>query len=120
MRSEIKILRPLRTFDTKELVFYNSFNKLEPIYIKQPVDNSLNSVQNLMVKFVSDLKTSFPATVSTILRTSEKVARDDSGVSCKLCKVRIIKSSVISVVSKSVSDRGCDNLMEIFMVLRLF
>lgn len=84
---EVKILRPLRTFELKELVFYNMFHKLEPISINQSEDNPYDSVQDLMLKFVNDLKTSFPATVSTILKTSDKIAVHEAGVSCKVCKV---------------------------------
>lgn len=63
------------------------FNKLEPISIKPSDDSPYDSVQDLTLKFVNDLKTCFPATVSTILKTSEKIAAAEPGISCKFCKV---------------------------------
>ncbi|KAJ8965551.1 hypothetical protein NQ314_004051 [Rhamnusium bicolor] len=90
---DVKILRPLRLFDLKELAFYNKFNNLDPICIRHREVNPYSSVQDLMKKFVKDLQENFPATVTTVMKTGDKLALDkDNTEICKLCKVSIINS----------------------------
>lgn len=88
-RSEIKILRPLRTFDMEELEYYNKFNNLEPISVPQSELDRNSSIQGLLLNFVKDLQTEFPATITTVLKTGEKIASflPDNNC-CRLCKVR--------------------------------
>jgi cytoplasmic tRNA 2-thiolation protein 2 len=69
----VKILRPLRLFDAKELALYNYLNNLEPVTFRIPLDNPYKSVQQLMKKFVNDLQVNYPATVTTILKTGDKL-----------------------------------------------
>jgi hypothetical protein len=63
----------LRLFDAKELALYNYLNNLEPVTFRIPLDNPYKSVQQLMKKFVNDLQVNYPATVTTILKTGDKL-----------------------------------------------
>lgn len=52
--------------------------------------NPYSSVQNLMEKFVSDLQINYPSTISTIVRTGDKLCIDknfEQNETCPLCKV---------------------------------
>lgn len=76
-------------FDVKELAFYNKFNDLEPVSVPKLTENPYNSVQELMLKFVKDLQITFPATITTVVKTGDKIAScqvDEN--SCILCKVK--------------------------------
>ncbi|CAH0555444.1 unnamed protein product [Brassicogethes aeneus] len=91
---DVKILRPLRLFDMKELAFYNKLNSLDPISIKQTEINPYSSVQDLMKKFVNDLQVNYPATVTTIMKTGDKLAINDNGKQkCQLCMGPILNSN---------------------------
>lgn len=84
------MLRPLRVYEEKELVFYNFYNKIDTVHILIQQDNSFSSVQNLLKKFVYDLQISYPATVATVVRTGDKLAVHNNikfNQRCKLCKV---------------------------------
>ncbi|CAH1102564.1 unnamed protein product [Psylliodes chrysocephalus] len=85
--TEVKILKPLRLFDMKELAFYNNHNNLEPLSVRQIEVNPYSSVQDLMTKFVTDLQVNYPATVTTILKTGDKLSLNKHiDVHCRLCK----------------------------------
>lgn len=74
-------------FDLKELVFYNKFNNLEPLSIQKSEGNVYSSVQSLMENFLKDLQIEFPSTITTILKTGEKISASDTGQFCNVCKV---------------------------------
>lgn len=89
--SDVKILRPLRVFEEKELAFYNIYNKVETIHIPiiQP-ENPFSSIQNLLKKFVNELQMNYPATIATVVRTGDKLTVDNNiqlNRKCRLCKV---------------------------------
>lgn len=89
----------------KELAFYNKLNNLEPISVQQ-IDNSpYSSVQDLMLKFVKDIQIDFPATVTTVLKTGDKIATNVTGQTCNLCKVKIINSILNSNVFLTINFR---------------
>lgn len=94
--SEVTIFRPLRQFDLKELAFYNYLHNLSPIAVRQKYDAVSLSVQDIMRRFVTDLQINFPATVTTILKTGEKLEAVKAGSSgtCKLCKVILTHSGM--------------------------
>lgn len=72
----------------KELAFYNQLNNLVPISVKQSQVNPYSSVQDLMKKFVSELQVNYPATVTTIMKTGDKLALTcEDNQKCKLCQV---------------------------------
>ncbi|CAG9856237.1 unnamed protein product [Phyllotreta striolata] len=84
---EVRILKPLRQFDMKELALYNNFNRLESLSVRKSAVNPYSSVQDLMAKFVIELQKDFPATVTTIVKTGDKLSLDKNAeVKCKLCK----------------------------------
>lgn len=85
----VKILRPLKQFDVKELAFYNYLNDLEPISIRQPFESSSNSIQSLIKTFVDNLQLEYPATVSTIVKTGDKLGaiNNETKKKCLFCKV---------------------------------
>ncbi|XP_018576024.1 cytoplasmic tRNA 2-thiolation protein 2 [Anoplophora glabripennis] len=93
-RDDVKLLRPLRLFDMKELALYNKFNGLEPLSIPYFEVNPYASVQDLMIKFVNDLQQNFPATITTIMKTGDKLSLD-KGITdiCTLCKGALPKKS---------------------------
>nr|XP_023029119.1 cytoplasmic tRNA 2-thiolation protein 2 [Leptinotarsa decemlineata] len=115
---DVKILRPLRLFDMKELVLYNEINNSKPLSIRQPEVNPYSSVQDLMKKFVSDLQVNFPSTVNTILKTGDKLAVAESGpLKCKMCQGMLLKKSFLLTSEDStnfshlVSTRSTDNTL---------
>nr|CAD7423817.1 unnamed protein product [Timema monikensis] len=112
----IKVLRPMRDFTNKEVAFYNFFNKLEPLVISSlgTKADTQASIQKLTEKFVTDLQDNFPATVSTVFRTGEKLS-GQSGISngrCHLCQAPLdtahIESSALQAThfSRMVSTLG--------------
>lgn len=77
----------------KELAFYNNHNNLEPLSVRQIEVNPYSSVQDLMTKFVTDLQVNYPATVTTILKTGDKLSLNKHiNVHCRLCKVMYFSS----------------------------
>uniref|UniRef100_A0A1Y1M405 Cytoplasmic tRNA 2-thiolation protein 2 n=1 Tax=Photinus pyralis TaxID=7054 RepID=A0A1Y1M405_PHOPY len=90
---DVSVLRPLRNFTIKELALYNYFNHLEPVSFYRKTKNPYSSMQNLVEKFLADLHVNYPATISTIVRTGDKlgVNNEPSEDRCMLCKVPIRK-----------------------------
>ncbi|ENN75847.1 hypothetical protein YQE_07576, partial [Dendroctonus ponderosae] len=93
--SEVKILRPLRNFDMKELAMYNVFHKLEPVSVNPAQIDQYSSVQDLMSYFIIDLQENYPATITTVVKTGDKLALNQSmiAVQCKLCQSAILRNS---------------------------
>ncbi|KAJ8981292.1 hypothetical protein NQ317_004028 [Molorchus minor] len=103
-REEIKILRPLRLFDIKELAFYNRLNNLEPVFVRQREVNHYLSVNNLMRQFIDNLQQNYPATVTTVVKTGDKLTLDRTNTHiCKLCKSLVPKNN--SELSSEESTR---------------
>ncbi|KAL1498303.1 hypothetical protein ABEB36_009121 [Hypothenemus hampei] len=92
---DVKILRPLRTFDMKEVAFYNIFNNLTPVTVRQPDVHQYSSIQTLVNHFITDLQDNYPATVTTIVKTGDKLASGDHIVrdKCKLCQGIILEKT---------------------------
>ncbi|XP_046628098.1 cytoplasmic tRNA 2-thiolation protein 2 isoform X1 [Neodiprion virginianus] len=93
---DIRILRPMRDFTRKELIYYLNFHKLETIQTpglttkKEPY----TSIQKLTEKFVTELNTEFSGTVSAIFRTGEKLSIGNLEASnlietCALCRAQL-------------------------------
>ncbi|KAK9718435.1 Cytoplasmic tRNA 2-thiolation protein 2 [Popillia japonica] len=88
----VNIIKPLRFFDIKELVFYNYFNELIPVVIRKEEADPYSSVQNLMVNFVQNLQTNFPSTITTVVKTGDKLSMDKeifNNRKCELCSLPI-------------------------------
>lgn len=101
----MKLLRPLRLFDMKELALYNKFNDLEPPSIPSSEVNPYSSVQDLMRKFVNDLQQNFPATITTIMKTGDKLSLDKRNADiCSLCKVGyfIFSTFLIHLIKEAI------------------
>ncbi|XP_047984784.1 cytoplasmic tRNA 2-thiolation protein 2 [Leguminivora glycinivorella] len=82
----IKILRPMKDISKEELDYYIRMKNLHPAEqsIIQP-----NSLQSVIGSFVTELQGSFPATISTICKTADKIGTsntDQSKEKCVLCK----------------------------------
>ncbi|PSN31223.1 Cytoplasmic tRNA 2-thiolation protein 2-A [Blattella germanica] len=94
---DIMMLRPMRDFTSKEVVFYNIFNELESVNIPSlgTKSDAHSSIQKLTEKFVTDLQEDFPSTVSTIFRTGEKlsIATSDAQDCCALCQAPLDTTS---------------------------
>ncbi|KAL0278185.1 UNVERIFIED_CONTAM: hypothetical protein PYX00_000081 [Menopon gallinae] len=93
---KIPILRPLKDFTHKEMVFYNVFNGIELADLTSlttmcPTDVSIRKTTEA---FLSGLQEEFPSTVYTIFRTGDKLKAESSYTEkdkiCTLCD-RLIK-----------------------------
>lgn len=85
----MRIIRPLRVFDIKELAFYNIFNNLEPVSVPHKMLNPYASIQNLMEKFVKDLQVNYPSTITTVMKTGDKLTVENFQeiLKCTFCQV---------------------------------
>lgn len=91
---------------------YNFYNNLAPVTFYKENFNPFLSVQNLMKKFVEDLQISYPATITTIVKTGEKLTNKDKLVNsrCSLCKVNIFEFLYINIlISNIISQIPKDN-----------
>ncbi|KDR24498.1 cytoplasmic tRNA 2-thiolation protein 2-A [Zootermopsis nevadensis] len=116
--TDVMLLRPMRDFTKKEIVFYNIFNKLESVVIPSLGTKSdpHASIQKLTEKFVIDLQEDFPATVSTIFRTGDKLSLGNNTTEgdnfCTLCQAPLdttfTASSALQATefSRTVSNLG--------------
>ncbi|KPI94851.1 Cytoplasmic tRNA 2-thiolation protein 2 [Papilio xuthus] len=83
-RDEIKILRPIKDITEEELHHYIQIKNRPHISVDKIQENSLQSV---IKKFVWDLQENFPATVSTVCKTADKIgAIEKSDKRCQFCK----------------------------------
>lgn len=74
----------------KELAYYNTLNNVEPVTLPYKNKNPYDSIQNLMEKFITELQVNYPSTVTTVLRTGDKLAMGNTSretQTCDLCKV---------------------------------
>lgn len=121
-RSEISILRPMREFTKKEIEFYNCFNQTSsfsmPSFSTKASPHA--SVNRLTQEFVLGLQAAFPSTVSTILRTGDKLSSHTSSAhseSCSLClaplESKLDLADCLCNCSKARSCQGgCDKLVK--------
>lgn len=99
---DVMLLRPMRDFMKKEVVFYNIFNKLESVFIPSlgTKANAHVSIQKLTEAFVTDLQEDFPATVSTIFRTGDKLnmasSITETDERCALCQGPVDTTTTVS------------------------
>ncbi|XP_063548664.1 cytoplasmic tRNA 2-thiolation protein 2-A [Cydia strobilella] len=82
----LKILRPMKDISKEELDYYIKIKNLHP------ADQSIfqqNSLQSVIGSFVTELQDSFPATISTICKTADKIGtynNNQPNEKCVLCK----------------------------------
>ncbi|XP_067937418.1 cytoplasmic tRNA 2-thiolation protein 2-A-like isoform X1 [Watersipora subatra] len=124
--SSVYIMRPLKDFTDKEVAMYNRFNGITAVtrlsFTTKAVAGS--SINKLTEAFITGLQDQFPSTVSTIMRTSEKLmnskqATDGDGETtcieaCSVCKApldtRVPKSSALMSVSHA--DMLCERRLQ--------
>lgn len=89
---DVSIIRPMREFFSKEVAAFSHQCRLQPVFIPRVSTKAsrLASINTLTEDFVNGLQSSFPSTVSTVLKTGEKLTSDecngeDNSV-CVLCK----------------------------------
>ncbi|XP_045389776.1 cytoplasmic tRNA 2-thiolation protein 2 isoform X2 [Lemur catta] len=90
---DVVVVRPMRDHTLKEVAFYNRLFAVPSVFTPA-IDTKAPekaSIHRLMEAFLLRLQTQFPSTVSTVYRTSEKLAkapRDScaAGPRCLLCK----------------------------------
>ncbi|XP_069354019.1 cytoplasmic tRNA 2-thiolation protein 2 isoform X2 [Eulemur rufifrons] len=90
---DVVVVRPMRDHTLKEVAFYNRLFVVPSVFTPA-IDTKAPekaSIHRLMEAFLLRLQTQFPSTVSTVYRTSEKLAkapRDSraAGPRCLLCK----------------------------------
>lgn len=88
---QVRLLRPMREFTSKEVALFN-VHRLVPFRVQTTPSTACDyraSIARLTGKFVNGLQEDFPATVSTVWRTGDKIAsRSRAGTassSCRLC-----------------------------------
>lgn len=92
--SDVKLIRPIRDLNEKEIQTYLKLNNLSCVSLKSygEDDGEFNSIQNLTSRFVNGLQTNFPSTVSTIFRTGDKMtfkSNDSVDSKCSFCKIDV-------------------------------
>lgn len=89
---DVNVIKPLRFFDIKELALYNFFNNTSPVIVREEQKDPYLSVQNLMTNFVQNLQVNFPSTITTVIKTGDKLSMDKEickNEKCELCLVSI-------------------------------
>ncbi|XP_043463311.1 cytoplasmic tRNA 2-thiolation protein 2 [Leptopilina heterotoma] len=72
--SDIMILRPMRAFTNLEIDYYQRFHKIQsPLEFPKTTNQNLKSIQTLIDQFVNEMDKESHSTVSTVLRTGEKL-----------------------------------------------
>lgn len=91
--TDIKILKPMRDFTQQELIYYSECHRLNPVKSKKTnlTIQPATSIQTLTHNFITGLESEFSSTVSTIMRTAEKLStrsnkdNQDMEDNCVLC-----------------------------------
>ncbi|KAF1405117.1 Cytoplasmic tRNA 2-thiolation protein 2, partial [Spheniscus humboldti] len=89
---DVMVVRPMREYMAKEIVFYNHFFDV-PTVIAPPLPTKRRekpSIHRLMERFLLGLQEDFPSTISTVYRTGEKLSPAPAKASsesqrCLLC-----------------------------------
>ncbi|XP_014483247.1 PREDICTED: cytoplasmic tRNA 2-thiolation protein 2 [Dinoponera quadriceps] len=90
--TDIKILKPMRDFTQQEMMYYSQCHSLNPIKSKKinVTTQPATSIQALTYNFIMGMESQFSSTISTIMRTAEKVSarnnKDNQDMeNCVLC-----------------------------------
>ena len=123
-RSEVPVLRPMREFTKKEIEFYNCFCNVTSFAIPAFTTkaSSHGSIHRLTEELIFGLQAVFPSTVSTVLKTGNKISSNVNsrdGGHCVLCLAPLEVQSGFSEVydqlktcgdgDKCGSNGGCQN-----------
>ncbi|ORY76238.1 hypothetical protein BCR35DRAFT_353399 [Leucosporidium creatinivorum] len=90
------VARPLSSILLKEVTYYARIRELESLTMRRPetgVEPKKAGIEALVQDFVNGLEANFPSTVSTIIRTAQKLGmrsadereRKVEGIRCPLC-----------------------------------
>uniref|UniRef100_UPI00358E7C40 cytoplasmic tRNA 2-thiolation protein 2 n=1 Tax=Myxine glutinosa TaxID=7769 RepID=UPI00358E7C40 len=85
---DVSLLRPMREHMAKEIAFYNHVYKVSTVMMPSLDTKTGDSINRVTEDFVNDLQAQFPSTTSTVFRTGDKLALDDSKAGadrCTLC-----------------------------------
>nr|CAB3234558.1 cytoplasmic tRNA 2-thiolation protein 2-like [Phallusia mammillata] len=76
----VNILRPLRDISSKEVVVYNMVSKVQTVFIPNlsTAQKPMCSIQRLTEDFMKNLVAGYPATETTVYRTSNKLKANQS------------------------------------------
>lgn len=111
-RSEVPVLRPMREFTKKEILFYNCFNDITSFSIPSFATkaSSHGSVNRLTEELIFGLQAGFPSTVSTVLKTGDKIASNVASKSTQDCVLCLAPLGVLSSFSGDFSELPlCDS-----------
>ncbi|XP_001356256.3 cytoplasmic tRNA 2-thiolation protein 2 [Drosophila pseudoobscura] len=112
----VKLLRPLRDLNEQEVRFYVHACQLKPLresgssYGQERGQTA--SLQNLTAAFVGNLQQNYPATVSTVFRTGDKIAANAhmEQASCAQCQSPLdakLSDTLLAIeYSRAVSEAG--------------
>lgn len=105
----VKILRPMKDITLEELNYYSRIKKVKPLLA---IEKGETSIQSLIRQFVRNLEGDFPATVSTVCKTADKIglaAQSDDKTKqdlCALCEVTITQFLVcIKLTPAGLGDK---------------
>lgn len=80
----------MREISKEELDHYLQINQLE---VAQHDETKQNSLQSTIKNFVTNLQESFPATISTVCKTADKISAHDeveTKETCIMCQVKFL------------------------------
>ena len=90
------ILRPMREFSSKELIFYTKHRKINKILYKTNLSTITNkpiksSIFKMTEFFLNNLQNDFPSTIYTIFHTGSKLTTPNDGITekCLFCSSKI-------------------------------
>lgn len=92
---DVTFINCMRDFTPKECAYYLKLKGVAPLTVIQPgtlCDPYVGSISRLTSTFVSGLQADFPSTVSTILRTGNKLGATYGTASCLICMVPLTSS----------------------------
>ena len=79
---KIQILKPLRDFFNKEILYYNYYNKIDVLYSHFDMDKS----DSILNQFFETLQSTKLSTVPSVINTAEKLILDKNDSKyCKFC-----------------------------------
>ncbi|XP_039759755.1 cytoplasmic tRNA 2-thiolation protein 2-B [Pararge aegeria] len=102
----IRILRPMKDISNEEIEYFVKLKQLYPVYDHSNTETGLQSVID---NFVSDLQDNYPATVSTVCKTADKIGSMENTTNrknCTLCQsIVALKSAKLTAVEATIFSR---------------
>lgn len=117
LAGKIQILKPLRDFFHKEILYYNHYNKIDILY------SSFKSDQTDLIinSFFEGLQNTKISTVPSVINTTEKLVADAQNVDkCKFCQGKLDKPKTSLEFGISVQNDENKNNSLCYGCLRMF